>query len=118
MQRVAALSTLPTSGAMANLYVEAPDNRLTNDIFLKLRLRLIVKDSPAAVALLWQRYWNFFIHTIGNRSPGAHSLSRPCVLALQDKPISLPLVASDGVGAACNTTNARSEAPFLCELMN
>jgi hypothetical protein len=54
---------------VADLYIEAPDNRAPNEVFLKLRMRTVVNNPPAAVrTLLRQPGRNLFIHTTGNRS--------------------------------------------------
>ncbi len=36
-------------GAVTGLDIEAPHNRLPHDVFLKLRLRVVMNDPPAAV---------------------------------------------------------------------
>src|SRR5437879_3783108 len=55
------------SAAMTRLHIEEPDDGPSDDVFLILRLRVIVNHPPATVwTLLRQRNRNLFIHMIGN----------------------------------------------------
>src|SRR5713101_4018661 len=49
LQRVTPLDMSTAADAVPNLHIEAPHNRLPHDVFLKLRLRAVVNDLPAAV---------------------------------------------------------------------
>jgi len=67
LQGVSALNMSTASAAMTRLHIEAPDDGPSDDVFLILRLRVIVNHPPATVwTLLRQRNRNLFIHMIGN----------------------------------------------------
>src|SRR5438034_6796713 len=91
LQGVSALNMSTASAAMTRLHIEAPDDGPSDDVFLILRLRVIVNHPPATVwTLLRQRNRNLFIHMIGNctECPRAvihpHNPSLSCVPAASD----------------------------------
>jgi hypothetical protein len=68
---------------VTGLDIEAPHHRLPHDVFLKLRLRVVMNDPPAAVGTrLWQRNRNLFIDAIRNRTERA----RPAIAAALTSP--------------------------------
>src|SRR6185295_15852123 len=77
LQRVPPLNVFAATGAMARFHIEPAHNRLPDDVFLKLRQRAVVNDSPAAVGTLlrqWNR--NLFIHAIRNSAESSLSVIR------------------------------------------
>src|SRR3989442_7058636 len=94
LQPMSALDTLSTTGAVTDLNIEAPHDRLLHDVFLELRLRFVVEGlCPTALRLLRQRNRDLFIHALRNRS--AHPFSViGAALAAWSFPISLLPFAS------------------------
>src|SRR3970282_642550 len=69
LQGVAPLDMSTAAHAVADLHIEAPYNGPPHDVFLKLRIRAVVDDSPAAVGtFLRQRNRNLFTPRTGTRT--------------------------------------------------
>src|SRR6266566_9919852 len=50
LQGMAALDALPTTRAMSDLNIEAPHNRLLDDVFLKLRPRFVIQRREVSMS--------------------------------------------------------------------
>src|SRR5213594_3133194 len=78
LQGMTALYALPTTLAMSDLNVEAPHNRLLDDVFLKLGPRFIVNRwSAATLRFRRQRYGNLFVHALWEPAGAPASRNRP-----------------------------------------
>ena len=78
LQRMATLHVAPATGTVANLEVESAHDCLTHDVFLKLRLGVLVDDrGPAAQGVFGQRHRDFLIHPRRNRPRGSLAILGP-----------------------------------------
>src|SRR5206468_5690664 len=78
LQRMATLHVSPATGTVADLDVESAHDCLTHDVFLKLRLGVLVDDrGPAAQGVFGQRHRDFLIHARRNRPRGSLAILVP-----------------------------------------
>ncbi len=110
LQGVPPLNASIAVGAVTGLDIEAPHHRLPHDVFLKLRLRVVMNDPPAAVgARLWQRNRNLFIDAIRNRTERA----RPVIAAaLPSRPLRVGQDTQQVAATVCTLENRSVSSPF------
>src|SRR5437867_12560316 len=99
LQGMAALYALSTTRAMSDLNIEAPHNRLLDDIFLELRPGFVIdRRSAATLRFRRQRHGNLFVHAVRNRPARLFPVIAPALAAGPIPILLFPLASGEWGG--------------------
>src|SRR5438552_5737843 len=111
LQGMAALDALPTTRAMSDLNIEAPHNRLLDDVFLKLRPRFVIdRWSAATLRFRRQPYGNLFVHALWNWPPRLFAVIGPLLRPGRFRSFFFRLPLENGAACRFNDRSASSSS--------